>query len=483
MAKKKKHNRQQGQQFLSPEQYIRQKARTLELGKCYVGDDIEKMGEAHIIVSRKHTGGRVSMAVFLVDIWCVGVKDSFYRLRMEDYEFQDLIDSYSMGLRECSYEEAHNWIYGAVAFAEDAGIKPDKSFNITRYMLEEDDDNIPLIEYDFGKDGKHFLMAGSHLEASRYLPLMEKNLGKGNFDFAIDTDDSLFGHEDDEEDGDWAFHDYGPMMTYTYRHPEYPKKIVLNYPWIEDELSKAENAIYLKDELTDRILALPHDALRQDLESLIMYHIGLTCDGIPKKYDDGNYNGLLNSCIVLMGEVGNAGSSLDCVLEAMRQSHDFLDYHFGDSFHEVFVPTLYKLANDRLDRLMAFMKEEGLEWLPKAELLSTVTLTALQQPERRPEVIEWYREALNFCTDHVAEAKAVDNMITATIISELTDLQAVELLPEINALFDTGMVNLGFCGNRTDVQKDIADPRYAGSADSCILDIHKRFEDMRRTFA
>lgn len=74
-------------------------------------------------------------------------------------------------------------------------------------------------------------------------------------------------------------------------------------------------------------------------------------------------------------------------------------------------------------------------------------------------------------------------MITATIISELTDLQAVELLPEINALFDTGMVNLGFCGNRTDVQKDIADPRYAGSADSCILDIHKRFEDMRRTFA
>lgn len=209
MAKKKKHNKQQGQQFLSPEQYIRQKARTLELGKCYVGDDIEKMGEAHIIVSRKHTGGRVSMAVFLVDIWCVGVKDSFYRLRMEDYEFQDLIDSYSMGLRECSYEEAHNWIYGAVAFAEDAGIKPDKSFNITRYMLEEDDDNIPLIEYDFGKDGKHFLMAASHLEASRYLPLMEKNLGKGNFDFAIDTDDSLFGHEDDEEDGDWAFHDYG----------------------------------------------------------------------------------------------------------------------------------------------------------------------------------------------------------------------------------------------------------------------------------
>ena len=68
-----------------------------------------------------------------------------------------------------------------------------------------------------------------------------------------------------------------------------PKEIHLSYPWIQDELSKTENAIYLKDELTDRILALPHDALRQDLENLMMYHIGLTCDGIPEGYDDGQY--------------------------------------------------------------------------------------------------------------------------------------------------------------------------------------------------
>ena len=71
MAKKKQ--KKQGQQFLSPEQYIKQKARTLEIGTCYVSDDIEKAGEGHVIVSRKHTGGRVSVAVYLVDIWCVGV--------------------------------------------------------------------------------------------------------------------------------------------------------------------------------------------------------------------------------------------------------------------------------------------------------------------------------------------------------------------------------------------------------------------------
>ena len=60
-----------------------------------------------------------------------------------------------------SYDEAHNCIYGAIAFAEEAGIEPDKSFKITQYMLDEDDDNIPLIEYKYGKDGKHTLLTSS----------------------------------------------------------------------------------------------------------------------------------------------------------------------------------------------------------------------------------------------------------------------------------------------------------------------------------
>jgi hypothetical protein len=484
MAKKKK-NKQQGQQFLSPEKYVKQKARTLEIGPCYVSNDIEQVGEGHVIVSRKHTGGRVSMAVYLIDIWCVGVKDSFYRLRMEDYEFNELVGAYNFGLRECSYDEAHNWVYGAVAFAEEAGIEPNKSFKITQYMLEEDDDNIPLIEYEYGKNGKHTLVAHSRLEASRYLPLLEKNLGKGNFDYILNADDDLddvLDDVDDDEDSSWLFKGYGPRMPYTYRHPDYPKEIQLNFPWIQEELSKTENTIYLKDELTDRILALPHEALRQDLENLIMYHIGLTCDGIPEGYDDGQYNGLLSSCVILIAEVGNSDSSLDCVFEVMRQSTDFFDYHLGDSSHEVFVPTLYKLAGNRLDKLLEFIKEEGLYWLPKAEVFPTVVQIALRQPERRAEVIEWFRQALHFCIDHVEEAKAVDNEVAGTMICDLIELQAVELLPEINALFDTEMVNIGICGKREEVLDDIVNPDYTVSLDNCILDIHDRFEDMFHKF-
>lgn len=42
-------------------------------------------------------------------------------------------------------------IFGAIAFAEEAGITPSNSFELTQYLLEEDTEDVPLIEYDYGK--------------------------------------------------------------------------------------------------------------------------------------------------------------------------------------------------------------------------------------------------------------------------------------------------------------------------------------------
>ena len=206
MAKKNKKNQGGGQQFLSPEKYLQQKARGLEIGTCYVTKGIDEMRMGHVIVTRKHTGGRISMAAYLVDMACVGVKDSFYRLRMDDWEFDEFLDDRRDTFRECSYEEAHNRVWGSVAYAEEAGIRPDKSFSLTQYMLEEDTDDIPLIEYEYGRDGKHFLTCRSELEASRYLPLMRQHLGEGNYHYLVGIGDPGFGdeneHEDENYDGD-----------------------------------------------------------------------------------------------------------------------------------------------------------------------------------------------------------------------------------------------------------------------------------------
>ena len=475
MAKKKSKKKHQEQQPLSPERFLREKARGLEIGKCFVSNDIKICGEGHVVVSRLQKSGKISAAFYLVDIYCLGVKKSFYRLRLDEDEFEEMIDRLvPYNIEECSYEVAHNWIYGAIAFAEEAGIKPDKSFNLTQYMLEEDTDEVPLIEFEYGRNGKHFLIAKNKLEASRYLPTMKAHLGD-NFDVSIDEFDDF-----DEEEDDYDEDSYTLIETqYSYQHPQYPQVLNVENQWIVPELCDPKNSIALDDKLTDRILALPHDSLRRDLENLILYFTGMTCDHLPDNEPE-DFNGVIGLCVMLLAEVGNEDSSLDVVLEVLRQSPDFYEYHICDSGEDIFVPTIYKLGQHKLDKLMAFAKEEGIYSYCKSQVLSAVIQIAKFQPKRRDEVIEWFREIIQFALEKLPNPQFLDSELLGIMISELIEIRAKELLKEIRALFDTGYVETTMCGNYKEVEDDILSLEHI-SNNYCLLDIHERFHHQKAT--
>lgn len=76
---------------------------------------------------------------------------------------------------EIPYEVAHNLIYSSIEFAGEAGIEPVDEWGITQYILEEDDDNVPLIEYQWGLNGMHYLLAEDRLEVSCYLSTIQEH--------------------------------------------------------------------------------------------------------------------------------------------------------------------------------------------------------------------------------------------------------------------------------------------------------------------
>ena len=482
MAKKnKKHNTQH---FLSEEQYLIQRARTLKIGKCYISNDIEKIGEGFIIVTRLHTGGKISAVFYLVDTYCLGVKDSFYEMRCTTDEVKEILSQYE-NMRECSYEEAHNMIYGAIEFAEEAGIEPHRSFRLTQYMLEEDTEDIPLIEYEFGKNGEHFLISEDYDELDRYFPTLKEHLGE-NFNYIVKDDGFDFPSEEEIAErlanlkDSPLFKRYGPSTEYTYKHPKYVDTLNLTTPeWFYKELNDESNQYGLSDEFIDRILQLPQDMLRENLERIIYYHIGQTCDGISDDYNDGKYTNIIGNSLVLLGEVGNA-DSLDVVLETMRQSSDFYDYHFGDMGNPFLVPTIYLLGQHSLDKFMDFVKEDGLYTFAKYHVFPAVTQIALRHKERYGEIVEWYREVVRFATKVLPETKWFDSDLAGLILHGLVDLQAKELLPDIKKMFDTGLVDLGACGDYKELCRIIKTPRFAGRISECIIDTRERFADMRR---
>ena len=485
---KKKNKKQGGQQFLSDTDYLKQRMRSVEIGTCYISPSIQETGLGHVVVTRRHTGGNVSVGCYLVDTFCLGVKDSFYHLRMTPYEFSCLMEPLDReGIEECSYEEAHNWIYGAIDFAEEGGIKPDKSFALTKYILEEDTDDVPLIEYEFGKDGKHLLFVHSVLEAGKYLPTLRKTLGD-DFEFMIgdewdDFDEDDEDDFDDMEDDDWDVPRGGTDalvdMPYTYKHSPYPSTCTIKHEWLLQELSKQENAFGLEDELLDRILALPKDELRQDLEQILAFNLGVTCDEDLTDADDEEYIGVISLCILLLGEVGNSDSSLDLVLEVMRQSPDFYEYHFGDFGADILIPTLYKLGQHRTHKLLDYCKEAGLYTYAKCQAIAALASIGVLQPDRRDEIVGLFRELLVFATEHLAENTTFSPILAGLMTCDVIDLQARELLPELKNLYDTGLVDEGIAGHFSDVEEELTElfPTHGGV--QYEMDIRKIFARMR----
>ncbi len=488
MAKKKKTAKQQT--FLSPEQYVREKARTLEIGDCFINESYKENGLGHIIVSRLHKGGRKTIGCYMVDTYCLGVKDAFCRVRMEDYEYDDFINTLEKEyhLMKISYNEAHNLIYGAIEFADEAGISPCKDFALAKYILEEDTEAIPLIEYEYGKDGKHLLVVSSQKEADRYLPALRANLGS-DFNYIIEDnpfetpepDDDLFG-EDFIERMEASHEKHKNAMKwnqpYSYRHPQYPADLEVENPAVLQTVSEPENAC-LSDAQVDEILSLPHDSLRRDLENILLFNIGLSCDGIPKEMSDAPFSGVIAHCVMLLGEVGNDSSSLNAVLEVLRQTDNFLDYHIADSSMEIIVPTIYKLAKNKLDVLMDFMMENGLENFWKFSVANAVAQIAFLESDRKLEVIAWFKDLLAAINQDFPTATYTDAVLNGSIVSDLIDIDAAELLPEIKTMYDNGFVDLLSCGDFAEVEKAIIGKEHSPSPE-IKPDIKERYALLRK---
>ena len=196
-----KSNPKKHVQLLSPENYIRQKSRNLPIYECRINSDWKEGQLASIILSRVHSNGNISFSIYLVDLGCLGVKDSLYYFNMPSDEYQDYIEKFEDKLpsETISYELAHNIVYAGIQFAEEYGFKPCKEFtSVTKYMLEEDTDGIELIEIEVGAEDGNPLYINNGYETptkvNQILKQLEKTAGVGNFTFI----DNVAGFEDEE---------------------------------------------------------------------------------------------------------------------------------------------------------------------------------------------------------------------------------------------------------------------------------------------
>ncbi len=475
MTKKKSKKKAQPQVFLSPARFMREKARQLPLGKCYVNSGWQEDGIADVVVTRVRPSGNLVVGVFLADTFCLGVKDAFYRDNMGDYEFADFLKKYEsrFDIEEIPYEVAHNIIYGALSFAEEAGIEPCKDFDTTSYILEEDTEDVPLIEYEFGKDGKHFLVVGSDGREKRYITTLQERLGD-DFEFLCEFDsDDVY---DDDEYGN------NSSEEYTYQYPEYPQTLEVKHQFIADELFSENNKMVLPREVIERILALPHDEVAEDLRNIVMYEIGKTYRDInDDKLVEVENDSILHSLLLFMALGTPAG--IEPILEIMRQSEAFMDVQLGDVLTPMIVHrALYACGKDNVEAIEAYLYEPGLWWFFRYEAVVAFTMIAYNEPSRREEILEVFRRLLNMMTENLPAVRCCDGMYAGLVVCALMDINAVELLPEIKAMFDTGYVDCGAAGNYAVVEREIGTPNGHVTQKLKPTSIFKMYEELKRMY-
>jgi hypothetical protein len=189
------------------------------LHQCLCNIAVFASGMGTVVVSRTAPNGDIVMGVFLLDTFCLGVKNAFSRM-LPPYEYDAIIAEMRknelMQAVEPSY--ARKLVENSVEYAATLGFKPNPDYHKAKEIFGDIDASECTDQFAFGKMGKPFYMPGpsdSPLRRQQILATLEKNCGAGNYEAVSyaemqgwedeDFDDDDFEFEDDEEGDDLKF--------------------------------------------------------------------------------------------------------------------------------------------------------------------------------------------------------------------------------------------------------------------------------------
>jgi hypothetical protein len=147
--------------------------------RCMMSSSLFELGLGYVIVARELPSGLLGCAYFLVDVFCLGVKDVFYteigptelRSRLAEQEdvqsFIDIDPAYARKL-----------IRDAAAYAAGFGLPAAKDTPVIETIFGDVDADSCTETFTFGKDGRPFFMPGPNDTPAR-IRAVSQVLSKG----------------------------------------------------------------------------------------------------------------------------------------------------------------------------------------------------------------------------------------------------------------------------------------------------------------
>jgi hypothetical protein len=128
---------------------------------CLMPANLFGMGMGTIVVARRSPSGLLGCAYFLVDTYCLGVKDAFF-LEMTEREFEQRQEMQAevQDFVPVAPAKARKLIRDAMAYAEGLGLSASDDADLIEPIFGDVDANECTEEFTFGLNGKPVFVSG-----------------------------------------------------------------------------------------------------------------------------------------------------------------------------------------------------------------------------------------------------------------------------------------------------------------------------------
>jgi hypothetical protein len=147
-------------------------------------DELGPSGLVTVLVAVERGGSKVAACGYLVDVYCLGVKNALGPRGVDRRKLPEFVHQYFNAYDEpplpAPIDLARHLVLGAVAYARELGFEPHPDFAAAAACLEPWTGPSAI---SFGLNGKPFYMEGPHDNAASVIKTLERSVGQGNFDF------------------------------------------------------------------------------------------------------------------------------------------------------------------------------------------------------------------------------------------------------------------------------------------------------------
>lgn len=157
---------------------------------CWATTDLRDQGLGWVCLSRELPNGWVAFGLFLVDRYCLGVKNAMADV-LGRYTYDNEIARKMRSeftAQDMQPAAARKLIEEAVAYARSLGLPPHPDYQRARLIFGDLDPAASGEQFEFGKDGKPLFIAGPHDTPERcrqILTTLEESCGPDGFHYLI----------------------------------------------------------------------------------------------------------------------------------------------------------------------------------------------------------------------------------------------------------------------------------------------------------